>query len=124
MSLWEVLDTQRVSRTLVKEGERGAIAALPVTVPELYLAPALRHTTAPPAAALTLLPPPHSTASLNAAILAPVGLMIELWSPPGHIHTAGPVMKLWIFHPSPDTNCLFAVHPLSAVPFSAVCVYI
>lgn len=70
--------------------------------------------TSVPAAALTFLPPLHSNAPLNAAILAPVGPMMELWSPPGHIRTARPVMKLWIFHCSPDSNGLFAVHPVSA----------
>lgn len=87
----------------------------------LLLSVSLTYTSFP-VAALTLLPPLHSTASLNAAILAPVGPMIKLWSPPGHIHTTGPVMKLWIFHRSPDTNCLFVVHPVSAALFSTVCV--
>lgn len=78
-----------------------------------------QHTLFPPAV-LTLLPPLHSTALLNAAILAPLGPMIELWSPPGHINTTRSVMKLWIFHRSSDTNCLFAVHPLCAMLFSTV----
>lgn len=87
---------------------------------QLYLAASacLSNThTSLPAAALTLSPPLHSTASLNAAILVPAGPVIELRSPLGHIHTTGPVMKLWIFHRCPDTNCLFAVLPVSAALF-------
>lgn len=80
----------------------------------LYLAALCpTHTLLPAAAAaaaLTFLPSLHSTASLNVAILAPVGPTIELWSPLGHIYTTGPVMKLWIFHRSADTYCLLAVN--------------
>lgn len=102
MSFCEVLDTQR--GTSLRDEASGVQPQRCQLLQMNFIWLLLSNTHSSPAAALTLLPPLHSTASLNAAILAPVGPMIELWSPPGHIHTTGSVMKLWIFHRRPDTN--------------------
>lgn len=124
-SYWEVLSTRARGETVCQTSQKvnrvhlKLCQLLHMNFMCLLLSISLTYTSLP-AAALTLLAPLHSTASLNTAILAPVGPVMELWSPLGHIHTTGSVMKLWIFHRSPDTNCLFLVHPVSAVLFCTV----